>query len=169
MTDQHISLVLIDGFTIDKPMQCLIIGKIISVFIRTCDLFYHGRFHKRKEVKIHLSVRIIQCYFFDIFCFHPRRLANHIYILARQNLSKTVNPWSAVVISTDHHDYRLWSSLCQFFQKTVKYLHCLCRWNCFIVNIPCDHNGIRLFPTCHLDNFRQNIFLIFPKITVHQF
>ena len=67
MTDQHISLVLIDGFTIDKPMQCLIIRKIISVFIRTCDLFYHGWFHKRKEVKIHLSVRIIQCYFFDIF------------------------------------------------------------------------------------------------------
>ena len=37
------------------------------IFIRTCDLFYHGWFHKRKEVKIHLSVRIIQCYFFDIF------------------------------------------------------------------------------------------------------
>ena len=150
-------------------MKCFIIRKIVSILIHSHNLFHHRWFYKRKKIKIHLSILIFQDNFFNVFFFCSRWLTNHIYFLVGQNFSKTVNSRSTVVVSADHHNHSFWNCLCQLLQKLIKNFHCLCRWNCFIVNIPCDHNGIRLFPTCHLDNFRQNIFLIFSHVMVHEF
>ena len=167
MADEYISVILINFLTPDQSVQGFIIRKIISILVHPHDLFDHRWFYKRKQIKIHISICIMQNDFFYIFCLCSRWLTDHIYLLSGQNISKTVDPRRTVVISADHHDHRIRNSLRQFFKKPVKNFDCFGRRNGFIINVSRNHNRIRLFPTCCLDDLTQNIFLIFPQITVH--
>ena len=168
MADKHISFILIDVFPSDQSVQCFIIRKIISIFICSHHLFHHGWFYKRKQIKIHFSILIFQRNLFDRFTFRSRRLSDHVHFLPGKHLSETIHSRCTVMISADHHNHRRRHGFCQFPKKPVKNLNCLCGRNRLIINVPCDHNGIRFFLGCRLNNFRQNIFLIFTKIPVHQ-
>ena len=168
MADDHISLRRIDLLAPDQAMQSLVIGQVIAVLIHPGELFYHGRPDKRQQVKVHRARFILQNDFLNLFSFHSRRLADHVYILSGEHASEAVDPGTAVMISCDHHHRCIRQSRIQPCNKTVKHFHCLCRRHCLSVDISRYDHCLRLFPNSDVRDLPQNIFLIFPKIPVKE-
>ena len=144
MTDKHIPFRLIYVFPRNQTSDCLIVGQIIPFFIRSCNLLYHGWFHKRQQIKIHRTIRILQYNFFHPFFRTNRWHADHMKLLPCQHISIAVHTNGAVMVAADHHNHQVRQFFRQFRNKSIQHCHGFRRRNCLIVNISCDHQRIRL-------------------------
>ena len=90
-------------------------------------------------------------------------------ILPRQHISIAVYTDGTVMVSAGYHDDQIRQFFRQFRDKSIQHFHSFCRWNRFVINISGDHQCVRLFLHRKLRDLMQNIFLIFPQITVDQF
>ena len=59
MCDEHISLRGIDRFSCQQPTHRLIIRKTDTVLVGSENWFYHGRTHKRKQIKMNRSAGVL--------------------------------------------------------------------------------------------------------------
>ena len=167
MADQNVSLVYVDLFTFYQSVDRIIVRKIISILICTSDQLHHGRLHKGKQIKIHRPIFILEYHFLNMIFFCLRRYSDHINFLTVKHTPKTVHTRCTVVISTDHHNYRIRNCISQLSDKMIKHLHCFCRRNCFVIDVPCDHDRIRHFLCGLLNYLIQYIFLIFSEISIN--
>ena len=72
------------------------------------------------------------------------------------------DPLRRVVVAADHEDLRALGL--QPAQKIVKKLHRLCGRHSFVVDVSGDQDGIRLFFVDHVQDLRQDVFLVFQHV-----
>ena len=100
------------------------------------------RFQKRQKPEFHFPVFIGKRHFFQMLRRRGRYHPGYVKPLPLQQSAGKVKPLRRIVISADDQDIHI--QVCQFPDKFIKNSHCLRRGDAFVINVPCDDNGLWL-------------------------
>ena len=158
MRHNDVSFGGINQFSLQQHLYCL------TVALRHFSVKhgpYISRLQKREKIKIHLSVFVLKCDFFEKFFPILRQFSCNVNPLLPKNSTGIIKPLRRIMVSADDQDRNFRFQCRKFCQKTVKNPHRLSRWYRLIIHIPRDHDRIRSQHFGILHHFPQDMLLIF--------
>ena len=168
MAHENVPLIRVYPLPFDHPVDRRIVTQRVSVLIAPCDLPDHRGTHKGQQIEMYRSELIGERHLFDrLFRIH-RRHAAHMDLLSSQHTAKDVDPGPAVMVSADHHQFRGRSRCRQRLHKAVEQVHCFRGRDRLVIDIPRDHNGVRLIALCVLRDLVKYILLVLSEVPAHE-
>ena len=152
MSDKNVTFVCVDIHILNSNTDSVCVRSDCFVF----KMFTHVlRFHKRKHIYVNFTVLISECDRCDIAVINRGKM----YTALLNKTGCKSDTFCAVVISADYKYLQV--SFRKPVQKVIEKLYSFSRWHRLVVNIACDDNTLSFYLVNDVDDFSQDISLVF--------